>query len=154
MAAIFLLPAAEGSLVDIDGTFFVQLGLFLFIFVFLYFVLFRPVVRLIEARRVATEGAKSEAAAFTEETEKLRLEVDSQISDIRSAAREERDRVVEQARRQERELTIKAREESRKAVDTARAEMERRGEDVRGRLQSQVEGFAQSVASRVLGRSL
>ena len=61
---------------------------------------------------------------------------------------------VEQARREERDLTLKAREESRGAVETARAEMERRGSEVREKLEREVEGFAGSVAARVLGRSL
>lgn len=154
MAAIFLIPAAEGALVDLDGTFFVQLGIFLFIFIFLYAVLFRPMVRLLEARRQATEGAREAAHEMAEETAKLSAEVEGQLVDIRSAAGAERNRIVEQARRQERDLSLKAREESRKAVETARAEMERRGAAVRQQLTGEVEGFAGAVASRVLGRSL
>jgi len=154
MAAILLIPAAEGALVDLDGTFFVQLGVFLFIFIFMYAVLFRPVIRLLEARRTATEGARDAAARMRDETAEMRERFDARVQEVRATTQLERNKLIEAARRQERELTLKAREDSRKAVETARNEMERRGGEVRRQLAGEVEGYAGAVAARVLGRSL
>jgi F-type H+-transporting ATPase subunit b len=154
MAAIFLIPASEGALVDLDGTFFVQLGVFLVIFIFMYAVLFRPLIRLLEARRTATDGAREASERMRGETTELREQFEAQVQEVRGTAQAERNKLIEAARRQERELTLKAREESRKAVETARTEMERRGAEVRKQLSGEVESFAGAVATRVLGRSI
>jgi F-type H+-transporting ATPase subunit b len=148
------MASGGGSLVDLDGTFFIQLGLFFFMFVFLYALLFRPMVRLIEARREATEGAMDRAKATSAEAEKLAGDVDARIADIRASAAEERDRMVEQARRQERDLMASALEESRGTIEKARLELEERGREVRARLESEVDAMASAVAERILGRSV
>ena len=148
------MASGGGSLVDLDGTFFIQLGLFLFMFIFLYAFLFRPMVRLIEARREATEGAMLKARDMSEEAARLSDDVDARILDIRTSAGAERDRMLEQARRQERDLMARAREESRVTVERARGELEKSGEQVRARLESEVDAMASAVAERILGRSI
>jgi F-type H+-transporting ATPase subunit b len=154
MAPHFLSIAAAGSIVDIDGTFFIQLGIFTVVSVVLYAILVRPVVRLIEARREATEGAKDRAGRVAEEAAALARDVDHQLLDIRAAANAERIRSVEEARRQEREILERARAESRRAIESARAEMERSAATARAGLQREVDALASVVAARVLGRSL
>ncbi|MFO8073709.1 MAG: ATP synthase F0 subunit B [Polyangia bacterium] len=155
MYGLLLVPASGGgSIVDLDATFFIQLGLFFVVFVLLYALLFRPVVRLIEARRAATEGRSRRAEEIGCEAEQLAAEVDSQIADARRAATAERDRMVEQARRHQREVDERAREQSRAEIARAREKMEREGGRVRTELEAEVESLAEKVAGRVLGRSL
>jgi F-type H+-transporting ATPase subunit b len=154
MAPHFLSLAASGSIVDIDGTFFIQLGIFAVVSVVLYFILVRPVVRLIEARRDATDGTKERAGRMSEEAAALKRDVDRQILDIRSAANAERVRFVEESRRQEREILDRARVESRRAIEEARVRMEKSGAEARAGLQREVDALASVVAARVLGRSL
>jgi F0F1-type ATP synthase membrane subunit b/b' len=154
MAPHFLSIAAAGSIVDIDGTFFIQLGIFTFASVVLYAILVRPVVRLIEARREATEGTTERAVRMSEEAATLARDVDRQILDIRSAANAERLRTLEEARRQEREVLDRARAESRRAIEEARERMEKSAVEVRAGLRREVDAHASIVAARVLGRSL
>jgi len=154
MAPHFLSLTASGSIVDIDGTFFVQLGIFTVVSIVLYFILVRPVVRLIEARRDATEGTKERAGRMGEEAAALARDVERQIMDIRTAANAERQRFVEEARRQEREVLDRARAESRRAIETARAQMEKSAAEARAGLRREVDALASIVAARVLGRSL
>jgi len=154
MAPHFLSLAASGSIVDIDGTFFVQLGFFTVVSIVLYVILVRPVVRLIDARRDATEGTMERAGRMSEEAATLKRDVERQIMDIRTAANAERLRFVEEAIRQEREVLDRARVESRRAIETARAQMGKSATEARAGLQREVEGLASVVAARVLGRSL
>ncbi len=150
MSPHLLAIASGGSLVDLDGTFFVQLGLFVFMFIFLYLALFRPAIRLIEARREATQGTRERAIAMRKEAEGFSDEVDRQILDIKSAAILERDRIIEQARRRDRDLMAAARVKSQKAVENARTQMKRDGEMVRKELEVEVEALATGVAARIL----
>ena len=155
MAALLFAPlSGGGSLVDLDATFFIQLGLFFFMFIFLYALLFRPAVRLIEARRQATDGTRAEAGEMREEAARLEADVEAQIRDIRAAAQGERDRIVEQARRREREQLDAARAEARRSVEQARERMEQEGMRARADLEAEVEKLAATVAERALGRSV
>ena len=154
MAPHFLSLAASGSIVDLDGTFFIQLGIFAVTSVVLYAILVRPVVRLIEARREATEGTTERAGHMGEEAASLARDVDRQIMDIRSAANAERLRTIEEARRLEREVLDRARAESRRAIEAARERREKSAAEARVGLKREVDAHASIVAARVLGRSL
>jgi F0F1-type ATP synthase membrane subunit b/b' len=150
----FLFTAASASIVDLDGTFFIQLGIFTVVALGLYFALIRPVVRLIEARRDATEGAMERSAKMKDEAASMRRDVDRHLLDIRTAASAERGRFIEEARRREREVLDRARNDSRKAVESARGEMGKSAVLVRSNLEREVDAMATAVAARVLGRSL
>jgi F-type H+-transporting ATPase subunit b len=154
MAPHFLSIVAAASIVDLDGTFFIQLGMFTLVAVVLYAALVRPVVRLIEARRDATEGTMERAAGMKEDAAAMCRDVDRQILDIRTAASAERVRFIEEARRREREVLDRARADSRKAIEAARGEMEKSAVQVRAGLEREVDAMATAVAARVLGRSL
>jgi F-type H+-transporting ATPase subunit b len=154
MAPHFLTLAAAGSIVDVDATFFIQLGIFIVIGVMLYAVLIRPVVRLIEARRDATEGSMERAGRMSQEAADLSRDVERQILDIRTAASAERLRFIEEARRQEREILERARAESRRGLEATRAEMEKSAAGARAALRLEVDALASTVAARVLGRPL
>lgn len=153
MSPHLLAISSGGALVDLDGTFFVQFALFIFMFIFLYLALFRPMIRLIEARREATEGTKERAIAMRKEAEGFSDEVDRQILDIQSAAILERDRMIEQARRRDRDLMTAAREKSNKVAQNAREQIKRDGEMVRKELEVEVEALAAGVATRILRQS-
>jgi F-type H+-transporting ATPase subunit b len=154
MAPHFLSLVAAGSMIDLDGTFFVQLGIFTVASIVLYVLLVRPVVRLIEARRDATEGTAERAGRMSEEAATLKRDVERQVLDIRTAANAERLRFIEEARRQEREILDRARVESRRAIETSRAQMMKSAAEARAGLQREVDGLASVVAARVLGRPL
>jgi F-type H+-transporting ATPase subunit b len=155
MAPHFLFTvAASGSIVDLDGTFFIQLGIFTVVALVLYGALVRPVVRLVEARRDATEGTMERAAGVRERAAAMRRDVDRQILDIRGAASAERVRFIEEARRREREVLDRARGDTRKAIEAARAEMEKSAVQVRSGLTREIDAMATAVAARVLGRPL
>ncbi|MCP4603984.1 MAG: ATP synthase F0 subunit B [Proteobacteria bacterium] len=150
---IFIL-ASGGSIIDLDATVFIQLVIFLFMFVFLRQFLFRPVIKIIEARREATDGMRAAAEEFDEEARKLNDDLDKQILDIRSSASEERHRMVEQARRQERDVLIKSREDSRGVVEQAKKEASEQSDEAWRALREEVNTFASTVATRVLGRQV
>jgi len=146
----FLSFAGGGSIVDLDGTFFIQLGFFFVMFIFLYAVLFRPAVRMIDARREATVGAIENAREQMSEAAVLMSKIDSQISDVRVAATAEKDKIIEQARHQERDLLAKARQDSQKIVKTSRSKIEKDGETTRQKLESEIQVMADAVTNSIL----
>ena len=79
MSVVNTIHLSSGSLVDIDATLLIQLGVFIVMIGLLKKLLFGPVIRLVEARFDATEGALSAAKE---------LEVSSKHSMETVAARE------------------------------------------------------------------
>lgn len=155
MAFIFLtIASGGGALVDIDGTFFIQLGTFFVMLIFLYAALFRPAIRMIEARRDATLGTKEKAQKMKKEAVSLSDDMEAKIANLRASATEERDEIVEAARREERELLAKAKEESHALVEKAREDMGASGSLVKAQLLKEAESMADIVASRILDRAL
>ena len=146
--------AAGGSLIDLDATLFIQLGIFLLVFILLRALLFRPVIQLIEKRREVTVGKREEAEKFERDSADLQEEFDKQMAEIRTSAGAEKDRLVEQARRQERDILHKAREDARSIVEEAKAEATEKAEVARTEIREEVDSLASAVASRILGRDV
>jgi len=72
-----LLSLRPAALIDLDVTFFVQLAIFLVVLVALRFLVFKPMLALLEARRAETEGkeeiARKEGGEAHELNERYRL---------------------------------------------------------------------------------
>jgi len=145
---------ASSSIVDIDGTVFIQLGIFLAMLVFFQFTLFRPVLRLIEARREATESVRDQAVKLKEQAVAMSTEVEAKIRAIRHAATEERDHIVDQARTRDREIVAATRGESAALLAEARTEMVQMAASVRAELMADLPKMSELLAARVLGRHL
>jgi len=146
--------ASGGSLIDLDATLFIQLGIFLLVFLLLRSLLFRPVIQLIEKRREVTVGKREEAERFERDSAELQEEFNKQMAEIRSSAGAEKDRIVEQARRQERDILNKAREDARSIVEEAKADAMKQAEIARSEIREEIDSLASAVASRILGREV
>jgi F-type H+-transporting ATPase subunit b len=144
--------ASGGSLVDLDGTFFIQMGIFFVMFIFLHFALFKPVMRMIAARREATEGTTEKAHRMKEEAEKLGRIADEKLMEARAAAAEERNRIIEDARDREREVLGAAQEAVRSSMTTARKQMTTNAQKVKAQLTGELGQLADAVVSRITGR--
>jgi F-type H+-transporting ATPase subunit b len=143
---------ASGTLVDLDATFFVQIAIFLVLFLLLRPLLFKPVIRLIEARRVATEGVSAEAAELSRKVTALRGEVRDRLGKVRAEAGGERDRLLAESRGEERKVIEGAREEALSTIAEARGDLDRQVSQVRDQLQSEGRVFAEMVVEKVLDR--
>jgi F-type H+-transporting ATPase subunit b len=144
--------ASGGSLIDLDATFFIQLGIFAVLFFLLRSLLFAPVLRLIEARRIATQGAGLAAAELKAKALQLRAHANSSLEEARSSAMDARAKIVEEARKQAAEIVRQARESSSKSTESARAERDRALETVRISLLADVDALAGAAIFRILGR--
>ncbi|MDJ0761880.1 MAG: ATP synthase F0 subunit B [Myxococcota bacterium] len=146
--------AAGGSIVDLDATLLIQLVIFLLVFLVLKQFLFRPVIDLIEARRKATQGTRSEATALEEEAGRLSDDVEKRLAEIRAEAGREREQMLEEAKRRERDIVTKARDDARNVVVQAKEEAVAQGETVREALKQEIVPLASAVTTKVVGRQI
>jgi F-type H+-transporting ATPase subunit b len=145
---------AGGSPVDLDGSIFVQLGIFFVAFFILRSLVFKPVMELFDAREQAIAGSRSLAQSLESDADAKREHFESQLHSVRQQASEDRQRLQTQAEQLARELTEKARRESAAALSSAKAQLDLESKTTRQKAQAEVPAIARQIAEKLLGRSV
>lgn len=146
--------ASGHPLIDIDGTVFVQFGLFLVMYVIANKMLFQPYLALRERRRAGIDGARAEAERMTAEADAKLADYEKQLAIARQKGNEEGRKLRTEAVTHEREVTEKARAAAQKAIDEAGAKMRTEVEEARAKLMPEATVIAQKMASKLLGREV
>jgi F-type H+-transporting ATPase subunit b len=154
MNVLFTALLSEGSIIDLDGTFWLQLGLFAVAFLALRPLIFRPMVALFEARENAIEGAKLEALRLQDEAEAESQEFDDEMRRLRLRAGEERDRLRAEGKRLEKAVLDHVREDSDKQLSEADAQLATEAAKLREEMKTTVPALARQIASKLLSREV
>lgn len=154
MATQLTVILSSGSLVDIDATLFIQLGVFLFMLLVLRFLLFKPVIRLIEARREATVGTVESSASLQKEAALLTADFNAKIEEVRAAAAHEKNSIVSGAKQKEREILDAAKARTEQVTADIRAKAETEMKQARQSLESETRSMASLLVEKILDRKL
>ncbi|MBX7082934.1 MAG: hypothetical protein K1X88_27260 [Nannocystaceae bacterium] len=157
MRGEFLLADSDlllaAPVVDIDGTLFVQLGIFLALVVILNGLLFKPWLATQARRAEAIEGAARKATDLEQQADGLVKDYDSRLA----AAREQAADLRGAARREEEAAQAKtlaaARDEAAAQAAAMRTRLAEQAEAARGELSGKIDELAQTIATKLLGRS-
>jgi F-type H+-transporting ATPase subunit b len=145
---------AGESPIDVDGSFFVQLGIFFAAFFILRGLVFRPVMALFDAREQAMQGSKQQAEQLERDAAQTRERFEAELRRVRQAANEDRERQRAQAQQLARELTEKARRENTATLSSAKAQLELEAADARTKAAIEGPVLARQIAEHLLGRSM
>ncbi len=150
------LAAAEKAtpLIDLDGTVFVQFGLFLLTMAVLYVLLFRPYLKVRDAREHHIDGARDEAKSMAERSATMEREVEAQIVKARQRGIEERNGLRAEGVAHEQRVLAEARAVAQKEIDGGRASAARDREAARAALLAESGAIGRKVAARILGREV
>jgi F-type H+-transporting ATPase subunit b len=143
-----------GSIIDLDGTVFVQLGMFFVAFLFLHALVFKPMVALLEAREQAIEGSKDEAKHLEQEVKDKQAMFESELRKVRGSAGEERERLRAEGLELERKLLETVRAETGSLVREAGERLTTEAKRVRAELAQSQGDLAREIASKVIGREV
>jgi F-type H+-transporting ATPase subunit b len=143
-----------GSIIDLDGTIFLQLGLFFAAYVVLYFVVFRPMVALFEARELAIDGAKDDAQRLQREARDAGNTFDQEMAQVRRQASDERERLRQEGAKLERSVLESVRAETQRKLDEAEATLTQEAIRLRAELKTSVPALAHQIASKFLEREV
>jgi F-type H+-transporting ATPase subunit b len=155
--ATLLIAAHEEQpppLIDVDGTLFVQFGLFVIMLVVLSRVLFRPYLRMRDARHKSIEGAREEASAMQERARLTSGEYDAKLTRARQRGAEERARLRGEGVVYERQVLGAARDESNKVLEGARAKITSEAAAARDKLAAESQLLARQIVTKILGREV
>jgi F-type H+-transporting ATPase subunit b len=154
MNVLFTALLSEGSIIDLDGTFWIQLGLFAVAFLALRPLIFRPMVALFEARENAIEGAKLEALRLQDEAEAETQEFDEEMRRLRLQAGEERDRLRAEGKRLEKSVLDRVRQETERQLAEAEDQLASEANKLRAEINSTVPVLARQIATKFLNREV
>jgi len=154
MNVLFTALLSEGSIIDLDGTIWIQLGLFAVAFFVFRPLIFRPMVALFEARENAIEGSKLEALRLQDEASAESEEFDAEMRRLRLQAGEERDRLRAEGKRLERTVLDRVREETDKQLTEADAQLKTEAAKLRAEIDGSVPTLAKQIASKMLNREV
>ena len=142
MHLLFTALLSEGSIIDLDGTIWIQLGLFAIAFFIFRPLIFRPMVALFEARENAIEGAKLEALRLQDEAAAEGEEFEEEMRRLRLQAGEERDRLRTEGKRLERTVLDRVRDETDKQLAEADTRLKREQAKLRSELSQSIPALA------------
>ena len=145
---------SEGSIIDLDGTIWIQLVLFGIAFFLLRPLVFRPMIALFEARENAIEGSKLEALRLQDEAEAESEEFDEEMRRLRLQAGEERDRLRAEGKRLERTVLDRVREETDKQLADADKQLATEAAKLRADIDATVPALATQIATKLLNREV
>jgi F-type H+-transporting ATPase subunit b len=154
MNVLFTALLSEGSIIDLDGTIWIQLGLFAVAFFVFKPLIFRPMVALFEARENAIEGAKLEALRLQDEASAESEEFEDEMRRLRLQAGEERDRLRAEGKRLERTVLDRVREETDKQLAEADAKLKTEAAHLRVEIDQSIPLLAKQIASKMLNREV
>jgi F-type H+-transporting ATPase subunit b len=143
-----------GSVIDLDGTIFVQVLLFFVAFFLLYNLVFKPVLSLLDAREQAIEGTKEQAGKLLSDADAKRVTLEEELKKIWHIANQDRDRLRLEGQQSARQLTEQAHKETESALAQAKAKLEAEGGRLRAEVTSAVPALARQIASKLLDRDV
>jgi F-type H+-transporting ATPase subunit b len=154
LVATLLSRAEESSppLIDVDGTLFVQFGLFVIMLIVLSRFLFRPYLNMRDARHKGIEGAREEASAMQERARQTNADYDAKLTKARLRGAEERARLRGEGAIHERQVLGAARDESQKQLTAARGKITADADQARQALTVESTALAKQIVKKILGR--
>lgn len=143
-----------GSVIDLDGTIFIQVLLYFIAFFLLRSLVIRPVLGILDAREQAIDGTKAEAQKLQSDAESKRLVLEEELRKVWEQANQERDQLRVKGQHQARQLIEKTRKETEGMLSQAKSKFDAEGDKLRSELKGVVPGLARQIASRLLDREV
>lgn len=158
MKPIFIILAAGGHtappLVDIDGTIFIQLGIFLLLLLALTRLVFRPYLALRQERYQNIEGAKEEAQHFQKDIQEKMATYEEQILQARKEAVVIRTGLRQEGEQKATQIISQAQTKAEADIEASRQRMEKSAQAAQLALRTRADQIAQMIAKKLLGREV
>ena len=136
----------------LDRTFFYQFAIFVVLFVLLGNIYFKSFLRLFEARRKRTIEDREAAEKLMTQAQSKFEEYKRRLSEERSLAKQEFDRLLNDAKKEEALLLSNARNEAKKITQAATDSIQQQREQLKSQLAADVDQLAKTISEKLLLR--
>lgn len=141
-----------GVIIDLDGSFFIQLAIVLLVMAALRQLVFKPYLDAIEARDAKTDRTREEAEAVRARAEALAERYEATLADARQKASDARLALRAEGSARRDQVLGEAKRVSTAKMDAARAAIDAQYEGVREDLKGRVDELSGLVVDKILGQ--
>jgi F0F1-type ATP synthase membrane subunit b/b' len=139
------------AVIDLDVTYFFQLGLFLSFLLAMSLLVFKPMLALFERRKSRTEGKEKETTRMNREADELQAKYDLEINQAMGQGIMERNRLRDEALREEADRLTAARAAANASLEAEIAKAAAQLEAARGESQAAAESLGKEIADILSG---
>jgi F-type H+-transporting ATPase subunit b len=137
---------------ELNETFFYQLGIFIFVFLMLGNFYFKPFLKLFHARHQRTVADREAAEALMGQAQAKFDEYKARLAQERAAARAEYEALLTHTKKDETAILAAARAEAKKITQEAADSVDQQRERIRQQLESDIDSLSQQIAQTLLVR--
>lgn len=141
-------------MVELNYTVWIQMANFLLLILLLNFLLYKPILKIIEKRNKKIEKSNEEVRSLDETIERKMVRYEEKIRQARAEAAVQRDAIREEGVEQSKETIGKVRGEISKKMEDFKANMQKEADEARGVLRDQTRAIAGEISEKVLGRGI
>ncbi|MEF3168854.1 MAG: hypothetical protein K6360_05915 [Deltaproteobacteria bacterium] len=141
-------------MIDLDISLFVEIVAVLILMAILNSMLYKPMRRMLEEREARLSGLRGDVERFERNATQLVEDFQKRLADARKAGAQEKERLKEEGRVEERRLLAEGSKEAEGKKQQLMAEITSAIDAARKDLAGMTEGFAKTMAEKILGRSL
>jgi F-type H+-transporting ATPase subunit b len=131
-----------------------QIVNFTLLAVLLYFVAYKPILRMLDERSERIKKGLEDAEAASKRAAEMEQEFERQMIEARREGQEIITQATQMSERARQEILEKAREESRAQIEKAREEIGRERELAMAELRQQVADLSLVISEKVIGEAL
>ena len=137
-----------------DPTILISFGLFIIALLIGTRLVIRPVIKVLDQRHERIEGVLANTGEMEKEAKALETTYQEKIAALREKGRELRSEGREDAMEERKNYLDREHAQLQERIQEMKSKVEEDMRQVRERMDAQVEAYAQSVASKLLGRAL
>ena len=141
-------------MVDLNITLLVQWAIFIFMMIFLNQFLFKPVLRVIDARKEKVEGTYESAVALNERSQQYQTTYESHMAQARERLEYESSSAREEALAVSRSRMDKARVEALQQVENMRQRIAAEYQKVQREMTVDIKVIARQISAKILERDI
>ena len=137
-----------------DITLLVQMAIFLGLVFVLNFLLYKPVLGIIDRRKKQLEELENEIKLFNDAVDKKSSEYEDKLRQAKTKGSDLKKEIIQEGNEQARQIVDTVRNEIPSLVQQFQAKMEKEVSAARQVLQNQSKTLSVDIATKVLGRSV
>ncbi len=137
-------------MLDINQYFFWQLANFSILFIALYYILFKPFLRLFKEREDSTKGALDSARAMDGEKDDIIARIDEKLLDARGQAKTVFEKFSNEGLDNQKQTLDSAQNEAVEINRKAKADLDTAVDKARASLKSNIETFAKQIVEKLV----
>jgi len=141
-------------LIDINATLIAQIINFVILAGILTKVAYKPLLKVLEERRLKIQGDLENAEQDKSEAAKLKQEILEKLNETRANTQSMVDKAAKLAEQTKEEILKEAREESAKLLKSAREEIEREKDKAVNELRAEVVSLSVAAAAKIIGKNI